>query len=115
MSPKELVTIWVERFNAADHSSIAELYAEDAVNHQMPLEAVIGREAIAAMFKREFASAEMICIPIQILEEGEWAVLEWSDPLGLQGCGFFQVKNDKIVMQRGYWDRLSFEKLNGLR
>jgi limonene-1,2-epoxide hydrolase len=98
--------------NAADATAISELYADDAVNHQMPLEAVIGKSAVKSMFEREFAAAEMVCIPIQIIEQGEWAFLEWRDPKGLQGCGFFQVKNDKIVMQRGYWDRLSFMKLN---
>jgi SnoaL-like polyketide cyclase len=32
----------------------------------------------------------------------------------LRGCGFFHVQNDKIVFQRGYWDKLSFLKQHGL-
>jgi len=35
---------------------------------------------------------------------------KWKDPLGLRGYGFFHVKDDKIVFQRGYWDKLSFLK-----
>ena len=42
------------------------------------------------------------------------AILEWRDPLGLRGCGFFHVKHGKITFQRGYWDKLSFLKLHGL-
>ena len=42
------------------------------------------------------------------------AILEWSDPLGLRGCGFFHIVDDKIAFQRGYWDKLSFLKLHGL-
>lgn len=36
------------------------------------------------------------------------------DPLGLRGCGFFRVKDGKIVFQRGYWDKLTFLSLHGL-
>lgn len=41
-------------------------------------------------------------------------MMEWRDPLGLRGCGFFRIVNDKIVFQRGYWDKLSFLKQHGL-
>ncbi|HGO5493614.1 TPA: steroid delta-isomerase, partial [Klebsiella oxytoca] len=33
---------------------------------------------------------------------------------GLRGCGFFQIVNNKILFQRGYWDKLSFLKLRNL-
>ena len=49
-----------------------------------------------------------------IFEDGEWAILEWKDPLGLRGCGFFHIKNNLIVYQRGYWDKLSFLKQHNL-
>jgi len=45
------------------------------------------------MFKFEFETAEMVCIPENIFEDGEWAILEWKDPLGLRGCGFFRIVN----------------------
>lgn len=114
MNPVELVRHWVELFNQGDTDSIAKLYAADAVNHQVALEPVNGREAIREMFAREFAQVEMVCIVENIFHDGDWAILEWRDPLGLRGCGFFQVQNGEIVVQRGYWDRLSFLKLNGL-
>jgi hypothetical protein len=56
----------------------------------------------------------MTCIPENIFEDGDWAILEWRDPLGLRGCGFFQIRDDRIVFQRGYWDRLSFLEQHGL-
>jgi hypothetical protein len=75
----EFVFFGVDREQFVDptgKSVDAKLYAENAVNHQIALEPVEGRAAI-----------------------------EWVDPQGFHGCGFFQVRHDLIVHQRGYWDR----------
>ena len=114
MKPKALIQAWVEAFNRGDADEMAGFYAEDAINHQVALAPVVGRTAIRDMFAREFAAAKMVCIPENIFEDGDWAILEWRDPLGLRGCGVFRVQSDKIVFQRGYWDKLSFLKLHGL-
>jgi len=107
-SPRQTVEAWVKAFNSADVERIASLYSEDAINHQIVQAPVEGREAIRAMFQDEFEAAEMTCIVENIFTDGEWSILEWRDPLGLRGCGFFNVKNGLICFQRGYWDRLSF-------
>lgn len=114
MRPKEIVRKWIKAFNRADVKEIISLYDENAVNHQVANQPVCGKAAIKAMFESEFATAEMVCIPENLFEDGQWAILEWSDPLGLRGCGFFKVSDDKIVFQRGYWDKLSFLKQHGL-
>ena len=114
MRPKEVVQKWVERFNVADVDGLAALYTESAVNHQVTQEPISGRNSIRQMFAREFAAAKMHCIVERIFEDGEWAILEWRDPLGLRGCGFFQVKNGLIAFQRGYWDKLSFLRMHRL-
>ena len=62
----------------------------------------------------EFESARMTCIIENLFQDGEWAILEWLDPLGLRGCGFFHVVDGKIKFQRGYWDKLSFLRQHGL-
>lgn len=107
--PKQVVELWVETFNRADADGLAVLYTEDATNHQVVREPVEGRDAIHAMFESEFAGAEMECIVENLFEDGEWAILEWRDPQGLRGCGFFRVVDGLICFQRGYWDRLSFQ------
>ena len=114
MTPTEIVAEWVQRFNAADIQGLAQLYAPDAVNHQVVTEPLHGREAIRRMFEIEFGRAEMVCIQENLFESGEWAILEWRDPLGLRGCGFFQVKDDLIVFQRGYFDQLTFFRIQGI-
>jgi len=114
MKPKDVLLKWIEAFNNADVETIADLYDDDAVNHQVANEPVHGRQAIKEMFQCEFNTAEMVCIVENIFEDGDWVILEWRDPLGLRGCGFFQIANDKIVMQRGYWDKMSFLKQHNL-
>ena len=112
--PREVVEAWVDAFNGSDADALAAPYTDDATNHQVVREPVEGRAAIRAMFGREFAEAEMECIVENIFEDGDWAILEWRDPVGLRGCGFFNVANGRIRLQRGYWDRLSFLRLHGL-
>ncbi|MFB2121464.1 nuclear transport factor 2 family protein [Parapedobacter sp. 2B3] len=114
MTPKDILQKWIDSFNKADLETISDLYADNAVNHQVANDPVVGKPAIKEMFKGEFETAEMTCIPENIFEDREWAILEWKDPNGLRGCGFFQIKNNKIVFQRGYWDKLSFLKLHKL-
>ncbi len=114
LRPKEVVQLWVAAFNAGDAGAIAALYHADAVNHQVANAPVTGRAAIRQMFTEEFSAAKMVCITENLFEDGQWAILEWRDPLGLRGCGFFQVVNEKILFQRGYWDKLSFLKQHNL-
>lgn len=111
---KSVIRAWVEAFNRADVEKLMSFYAEDAINHQVANAPVEGKQAIREMFIREFATAEMVCIIENLFEDGEWAILEWRDPQGLRGCGFFHLVHGKIQFQRGYWDKLSFLRLNGL-
>ncbi len=114
MTPRDVLEQWVAHFNAGDADALAALYHDDAVNHQVAQDPVVGRDAIRAMFAGEFEATDMVCQPEAIYEDGDVAIMEWSDPNGLRGCGFFTVKDGKIAFQRGYWDKLSFLRLNGL-
>lgn len=111
---KGIIIKWVDAFNQADAYALADLYADDAVNHQVVTDPVKGKTVIREMFQIEFSKAKMTCIIENIFEDGEWTILEWKDPLGLRGCGFFHILNNKIIFQRGYWDRLSFLRQHNL-
>ncbi len=86
----------------------------DAINHQVANEPIVGKQAIQKMFEDEFAAAKMMCIVENTFEDGEWGILEWKDPLGLRGCGFFYIIDGKIKLQRGYCDKLSFIRQHNL-
>ena len=107
MKPKDILQKWVNLFNQGNANEIAELYHENAINHQVVNEPIQGKENIRKMFLDDFSKMKMVCIVENMFEDGEWAILEWKDPLGLRGCGFFQIIDDKIIFQRGYWDKLT--------
>ena len=115
MTPTQLVRNWIDRFNIADIDGLANMYAVDAVNEQAVLSAPLrGRAAIRQLFETDFARATMVCIEERIYECGDTAILQWTDPIGLKGCGFFQFRDGQIVHQKGYFDQLSFFKAQGL-
>ena len=114
MTPKQVVLAWVDRFNAADVEGLASLYAPDATNHQVVTEPLHGRDAIRRLFEVEFGRATMTCLVENLFECDDWAILEWKDPKGLRGCGFFRVAGGHIVFQRGYFDRLAFFEQQGI-
>jgi steroid delta-isomerase-like uncharacterized protein len=124
-TPKEIVKTWSDAFNAHDTMKIGECYSEDAINFQVADEPIRGKEAIKSGFAYLFAAFPDIGFRIEnLFEDGDWAILEWFgwgtlkgeflgfSPTGkryeLRGCGFFHVENEKIVFQRGYWDKLTW-------
>jgi limonene-1,2-epoxide hydrolase len=114
MRPKEVLQKFINAFNMKNVNALADLYSEDAINHQVAEEPIKGKNSIKKMFEMSFQQAEMTCIVENIFEDGEWAIMEWRDPLGLRGCGFFHIVDDKIIFQRGYWDKLTFLRQQGL-
>lgn len=115
MTPKEIIRQWIDCFNASDVDGLTNLYSPDALNDQVVFsEPLRGKAAIREMFETEFSRAKMVCIEENIYECGDTAILQWRDPLGLRGCGFFEVRDDQIVHQKGYFDQLTFFKIQGL-
>jgi steroid delta-isomerase-like uncharacterized protein len=125
MTPKAVLSEWVDAFNRRDAKAVARLYAQDAVNFQVAEKSVEGRQAIEANLEYFFSAfPDNVCKPVNMFEDGEWAMLEWEGwgthlgefagqtPSGkkfeLRGCGFFHVKDGKIAYQRGYWDRATW-------
>lgn len=92
MTPKELVREWIRRFNAADVEELAELYAPDAVNHQVVTDPLHGREAIRQMFSIEFGRATMVCIEENLFESGDWLSWNGATPSACADVGSFRSR-----------------------
>jgi len=55
MKPKEILQHWIDLFNQENSDEIANLYHNDAINHQVANERVEGKENIRKMFASEFS------------------------------------------------------------
>ncbi len=133
MNSKELLQIWIDAFQARDLEAVVNCYAEDAVNFQIAAGVPsIGKEQIrqdTAEFFRGFPNAWSKVE--NLMSDGDFAAWEWigggsflgafygNPPTGksfeIRGCGFFQFENGKIILQRGYWDKLSWFSQIGLK
>lgn len=113
-------------FVARDVDALCSLYADDAVDHQVAEAPLRGKAAIRKSFEAFFAAFPgETTETVNLFEDGEWAIWEWTggnprmQPAGpaspvLHGCGFFQVRDGKILTQRGYWDKLTFLRAHGI-
>jgi len=125
-SPKELLKEWIDAFNKHHVEALINLYHVDAVNYQVAAgEPVVGIEKIKDDFLSVFKAFPDVYAEVEnIMEDGQWAAWEWKGggtfqgeflgfkPNGnsfeLRGCGFFQFRGNKIILQRGYWDKLTW-------
>lgn len=125
-NPKELLQKWIDAFQARDLEKVVECYAFDAVNFQVAAgEPSVGIEQIhqdTAEFFQGFPDAWSKVE--NLISNEDWAAWEWigggtflgkfyeNQPTGksfeIRGCGFFQFKDGKIILQRGYWDKHSW-------
>lgn len=124
-SPRQVLSEWIRLMNTHEPEALAALYDEDATNLQVAIgKPLIGRKAILDDFRTFFSKIpDSYTKAENLFEDGEWAILEWSgggtfQPTGkafaIRGCGFFRMKDDKIVFQRGYWDKFTWFTQIGL-
>jgi steroid delta-isomerase-like uncharacterized protein len=129
---KELLQNWIEAFQRCDTEAVVACYADDAVNFQIAAgEPAIGKEQIGKDTAEFFQGFPDAWSRVEnLLADGDWAAWDWigggtfagefygASPTGksfeIRGCGFFQFKDEKIILQRGYWDKLSWFSQIGL-
>lgn len=133
MNSKELLTNWIDAFQACDVERVVNCYAEDAVNFQIAAgEPAIGKDRIAADTAAFFCGFPDAWSRVEnLIGDGNRAAWEWigggtflgefygDKPTGksfeIRGCGFFTFNEaGLIVLQRGYWDKLSWFRQVGL-
>lgn len=73
MTPKDAVREWIKLFNAADIEGLVQLYTPEAVNHQVVMDPLRGREAIKQMFIIEFGRPRMQCIEVNLFRRWRMA------------------------------------------
>lgn len=130
-SPKNIAMMWAAAYNSHDPDAAAALYDANVTNVQMPWEKPVhGREAMRATYVKVFKAFPDIHVEIEnVLEDGQWIVVEWrfsgtmrgefaghppnNSQFTMRGCELFRIMDGKIHSQHGYWDKATmFAQLN---
>ncbi len=130
--PKKLLQIWIEAFAANDLATLVTLYHPDAVNYQVAAgEPAVGLERIKTDFEEFFRGFPDSYARVEnLMADGDWAAWEWfgggtftgefygyqptEKSYELRGCGFFKFRDERIILQRGYWDKLTWYRQVGI-
>ena len=109
---RDFITAW-SRLNP---SELASYFSEDGVYHNMPSEAVVGRDNIErfiAGFIRPWESTDWEVI--NLLADGDIVMVERLDktvvagsPVNLPCSGYFQLTNGEITLWRDYFDLTTY-------
>ena len=109
---RDFITAW-SRLNP---SELASYFSEDGVYHNMPSEAVVGRDNIErfiAGFIRPWESTDWE--GINLLADGDIVMVERLDktvvagsPVNLPCFGYFQLTNGEITLWRDYFDLTTY-------
>jgi steroid delta-isomerase-like uncharacterized protein len=128
----QLLEGWIDAFQKRDLERVVDCYSENAINFQIAAgEPSIGKVQIRIDTSEFFKGFPDAWSKVEnIISDGDWAAWEWigggtflgefrgNKPTGIsfeiRGCGFFQFEHEKIVLQRGYWDKLSWFSQIGL-
>jgi limonene-1,2-epoxide hydrolase len=113
MDAEALVTEFVDAWSRLDADELAGYFTEDATYHNIPMDAVTGREAIRdfiAGFAGPFASArftvhhQSAAGDVVLNERTDTFVFEDGDTLDIRVMGVFEIRDGRIHAWRDYFD-----------
>ena len=120
LSPREVVEQFMSAFIHAwptkDASGLLGFFRDDAVYHNIPLEAVSGRKAIGATLEAFMDLGGDVEVEVaNVVESGKLVVVERVDHFIRSGTraslailGIFEVEDGLIVAWRDYFDLSQF-------
>lgn len=115
-TPAQIVSEFLDAWPDKDAARLASFFSEDAVYHNIPLEPIKGRDAIAATFAGFMGMADQIRFDtLQLVAEGPVVMTERLDhfigperTVSLPVMGVFEVHDGAITAWRDYFDMNQF-------
>jgi limonene-1,2-epoxide hydrolase len=119
-TPKETIQDFMKAFELAwatrDSAQVASFFSDDAIYHNMPMDLVEGREAIAATVAGFMTMGGHVSVDIShIVAAGPVVMVERVDhfvgseqTIHLPVVGVFEVHEGKITAWRDYFDSAHF-------
>jgi limonene-1,2-epoxide hydrolase len=119
-SPVEVVRRFCDAWATGDLDAIVGAFTDDAVYHNMPLDPVVGPEAIRTFIEGFLAGVDKVTFEVRnIAAEGDIVLTERVDVFEAPGrrielpvMGTFELRDGRIAAWRDYFDLQSF--MNGL-
>jgi limonene-1,2-epoxide hydrolase len=115
--PLEVVTRFCAAWGAVDVEALGAFFTDDAVYHNIPVDPVVGRDAIKATIAGFTAGVARIEFEVvQIVGDGPVVLTERIDrffrdgrpPIELPVMGAFEVRDGLIAAWRDYFDMNQF-------
>jgi len=115
-SPAGVVARFISAWPEGDAAALASFFTDDAVYHNIPMEPIVGREAIGATFAAFMGMAERIEFEtLHTAVDGSIVMTERIDrfisparTVTLPVMGTFEVVDGKIRAWRDYFDLAQF-------
>jgi len=115
-SPAEVVARFISAWPEGNSANLASFFSDDAVYHNIPMEPIVGREAIEATFAAFMGMAERIEFEtLHTAVDGSIVMTERIDrfistakTIVLPVMGTFEVVDGKIRAWRDYFDLAQF-------
>jgi limonene-1,2-epoxide hydrolase len=113
----DLIRKFCDSWSKGDIPAIVGYFADDAIYHNMPIQAIQGKDAIKGVieqFMAPFERAEFIIT--HIAGEGDTVLTERIDrffgakTIELPVMGTFEIKDGKIAAWRDYFDLATWDK-----
>jgi limonene-1,2-epoxide hydrolase len=114
---EQLVRDFCQAWADGDHDRVVEFFTEDGVYHNIPVDPMVGHEAIRAMIDGFTAGLKVQVFRIDtMLSKGSTVVTERvdifekesGDTIELPVLGIFEFEGDKIAKWREYFDLNQF-------
>ncbi|MGI8492661.1 MAG: nuclear transport factor 2 family protein [Acidimicrobiales bacterium] len=120
--PAEIVESFIAAWPEGDPAQLAAFFTEDATYHNIPMDPVVGREAILATFASFMAMADRIHFDTtHLVADGPLVMTERVDhfesadrTISLPVMGVFEIDGDLIKAWRDYFDLGQFTTQAGM-
>jgi limonene-1,2-epoxide hydrolase len=122
-SGEKIVCDFLAAWPRKNVDELMSYFAEDAVYHNIPVPPVVGAEAIRKVFEGFLGAFTIVLEVVNIGSSGNLVFTERVDRFVMNGGrrfdlpvnGVFELRGDKIVAFRDYFDLATFEKGSGLK
>jgi limonene-1,2-epoxide hydrolase len=101
----QLVTEFCKLWSSPNPEELAGYFTEDAVYHNIPMDPVQGREAIAQFIAGFVAAFDGIDFNVhRQVSDGAVVMNERTDVIPIPVMGVFEIRDDRIGVWRDYFD-----------